>query len=92
MMELIARIRAVLRRTEDMQDKDEPRLLVAGGICVDERAHTVFVNEQEVQLTLTEYQLMCCSRISGAIIMKAKPARSMCISARCGKSWARTVR
>ena len=59
MMELIARIRAVLRRTEDMQDKDEPRLLVAGGICVDERAHTVFVNEQEVQLTLKEYQLLC---------------------------------
>ena len=57
MMELIARIRAVLRRTEDMQDKDEPRPLVAGGICVDERAHTVFVNEQEVQLTLKEYQL-----------------------------------
>ena len=79
MMELIARIRAVLRRAEDMQDKDEPRPLVAGGICVDERAHTVFVNEQEVQLTLKEYQLlcllmktavpcsraMCCSRISG---------------------------
>ena len=59
MMELIARIRAVLRRTEDMQDKDEPRPLVAGGICVDERAHTVFVNEQEVQLTLKEYQLLC---------------------------------
>ena len=39
MMELIARIRAVLRRTED--------------------AHTVFVNEQEVQLTLKEYQLLC---------------------------------
>lgn len=59
MMELIARIRAVLRRTEDMQDKDEPRPLVAGGICVDERAHTVFVDEQEVQLTLKEYQLLC---------------------------------
>ena len=59
MMELIARIRAVLRRTEDMQDKDEPHPLVAGGICVDERAHTVFVNEQEVQLTLKEYQLLC---------------------------------
>ena len=59
MMELIARIRAVLRRTEDMQGKDEPRPLVASGICVDERAHTVFVNEQEVQLTLKEYQLLC---------------------------------
>ena len=26
---------------------------------MDERAHTVFVNEQEVQLTLKEYQLLC---------------------------------
>ena len=26
---------------------------------MDARAHTVFVNEQEVQLTLKEYQLLC---------------------------------
>ena len=44
MMELIARIRAVLRRTEDMQDKDEPRPLVAGGICVDAVSYTHLVS------------------------------------------------
>ena len=59
MMELIARIRAVLRRTEDMQDKNDAASAGTGGICVDERAHTVFVNGQEVQLTLKEYQLLC---------------------------------
>ena len=34
-------------------------VLVAGSICVGERAHTVHVGENEVQLTLKEYQLLC---------------------------------
>lgn len=60
MMELVARIRAVLRRTQTETDSEEStRPLVAGNICVDERAHSVFVGEQEVQLTLKEYQLLC---------------------------------
>lgn len=60
MMELVARIRAVLRRTQTESDGGEDaRLLVAGEICVDERAHSVFVGEREVQLTLKEYQLLC---------------------------------
>lgn len=60
MMELVARIRAVLRRTQTEADSGEQaRLLVAGTICVDERAHSVFVGEREVQLTLKEYQLLC---------------------------------
>ena len=58
MMELVARIRAVLRRTESASETDAPRPLTAGGICVDERAHTVSVRGQEVQLTLKEYQLL----------------------------------
>lgn len=60
MMELVARIRAVLRRTQtEPGGGEETRLLVAGDICVDERAHSVFVGEREVQLTLKEYQLLC---------------------------------
>lgn len=58
MMELVARIRAVLRRTEAKAESEGPHPLVAGGICVDERAHTVFADGQEVQLTLKEYQLL----------------------------------
>lgn len=58
MMELVARIRAVLRRTEARAEREGPHPLVAGGICVDERAHTVFADGQEVQLTLKEYQLL----------------------------------
>lgn len=59
MMELVARIRAVLRRAE--READGPpaaRPLVAGEICVDERAHSVHAGGREVQLTLKEYQLL----------------------------------
>ena len=60
MMELVARIRAVLRRTQaEPGSEEQARLLVAGEICVDERAHSVFAGEREVQLTLKEYQLLC---------------------------------
>ena len=60
MMELVARIRAVLRRTQGAAAEEEAaRPLVAGNICVDERAHSVHVGETEVQLTLKEYQLLC---------------------------------
>ena len=49
MMELVARIRAVLRRTQaEPGGEEQSRLLVAGEICVDERAHSVFVGEREV--------------------------------------------
>ena len=60
MMELVARIRAVLRRTQGAAAEEEAsRPLVAGSICVDERAHSVHVGDTEVQLTLKEYQLLC---------------------------------
>lgn len=60
MMELVARIRAVLRRAGgESTEGESSHVLVAGSICVDERAHTVHVGENEVQLTLKEYQLLC---------------------------------
>ena len=59
MMELVARIRAVLRRTQSgTSGEEQSRPLVAGSLCVDERAHSVHVGETEVQLTLKEYQLL----------------------------------
>ena len=49
MMELVARIRAVLRRTQGAAAEEEAsRPLVAGSICVDERAHSVHVGDTEV--------------------------------------------
>ncbi len=54
MMELVARVRALLRRTKRLR-VDEFR---SGPILLDEKAHTVFVNRREVELTLKEYQLL----------------------------------
>ena len=72
MMELVARIRAVLRRARSgAQAEQAPRPLVAGSICVDERAHSVHVDEQEVQLTLKEYQLLCLlMKNQGAVLTR----------------------
>ncbi len=54
MMELVARVRAVLRRTKIIQ----PDGMEAGLIRVDEQAHKVFSDGEEVHLTLKEYQLL----------------------------------
>lgn len=58
MMELVARIRAVLRRSQDKLLSADSHPLTAGAISIDERAHTVCVSGQPVQLTLKEYQLL----------------------------------
>lgn len=58
MMELVARIRAVLRRSQDKLLSADSHPLTAGAISIDERAHTVCVSGHDVQLTLKEYQLL----------------------------------
>lgn len=58
MMELVARIRAVLRRSQDKLLSADSHPLTAGTISIDERAHTVCVSGRDVQLTLKEYQLL----------------------------------
>ena len=52
--ELIARINAVLRRTEQPDDE----LIVAGNLRIDPNAHTVTINDQNVNLTLTEFYIL----------------------------------
>lgn len=58
MMELVARIRAVLRRSQDKLLSADSHPLTAGAISIDERAHMVCVSGRDVQLTLKEYQLL----------------------------------
>lgn len=55
MAELVARIRARLRRS---QPKEENDALVSGQLTIDRRAHKVFVEGKEVPLTLKEYDLL----------------------------------
>lgn len=55
MMEMVSRIKAVLRRTTP---KDVPSQLRLGKLYMDLRGHTVFAGEESVQLTLKEYELL----------------------------------
>lgn len=55
MMELIARIKALLRRSKG--DADQPDLMV-GKILLDSRAHRVLSDGQEVALTNKEFELL----------------------------------
>lgn len=54
MMEMISRVKAVLRRTE----KIPPNALKNGGIEMILSEHTVTVGESSVELTLKEYELL----------------------------------
>ena len=55
MMEMVSRIRAVLRRTSP---KTAPTVLRQGSILLDESRHTVEVDHHAVSLTLKEYELL----------------------------------
>jgi two-component system alkaline phosphatase synthesis response regulator PhoP len=53
MMELLARVKALLRRVE----KDEDTGLVVGNLSVNKTSHDVKVNGEDVTLTLKEFEL-----------------------------------
>lgn len=55
MMEMVSRIRAVLRRT---QPREMTKPLKMGGLDMNQAEHTVRVEGQRVQLTLKEYELL----------------------------------
>lgn len=55
MMEMIARVNAVLRRTEQFSRNDTIRI---GELAVDKDAHKVTSGEKELSLTLKEYELL----------------------------------
>ena len=57
--ELLARVRAALRRVE-LSERKEPRpTFQAGDLLVDFARQRVFVRDQEVNLTPIEYHLLC---------------------------------
>ncbi len=52
-MELITRVKALLRRTA----KEEPKLLKLDDLVIDHERHVVTVNNEPVDLTYKEYEL-----------------------------------
>lgn len=55
MMEMVSRVKAVLRRTQPESDQ---KVLKVGGLALDLNGHIVKVDGQRVQLTLKEYELL----------------------------------
>lgn len=55
MMEMVSRVRAVLRRTAS---KQESHLLKAGGIVLNPAEHTVLADGERILLTLKEYEML----------------------------------
>lgn len=56
--EVVARIRAVLRRAGAAERHDEKKKLVHGGITIDPSRHKVFVLESEIPVTATEFRIL----------------------------------
>ena len=113
MMEMVSRIKAILRRYKPAQVQHVRK---AGGLVINLDEYTVTADGERVTLTHTRSRstarvsrlriknLNSCACFcpirasrsratssltkSGASIIWEKPALSMCISVRCGKSWA----
>ena len=58
MMELLARVKALLRRTEDLRPAQESRYVV-GDLTVNRKRHEVFVKGEAVTLTKKEFDMLC---------------------------------
>ena len=56
MMELVARVRAVLRRTESREENSDYQI---GTLFVSPKRHVVKVDGEEVSLTNKEFELLC---------------------------------
>jgi two-component system, OmpR family, response regulator RegX3 len=74
--ELIARIRAVMRRSAN--GREAAGEIVAGAIRIDVRTHRVTVNGHEVQLTGKEFDLLTVlARDAGAVVGRERILREV---------------
>jgi len=66
MMELISRIKAVLRRASENNSYE---VINYEGITIDERKHTILLNNKRVELTVKEFELLLALVKSANIVM-----------------------
>ena len=99
--ELVARMRAVLRRTPPPDEiPEEGEVLEAGDLRLDPERHEVYLRDREVNLPLKEFELLellmtnagrvltretLIDRVWGPT-MSATPRPSMCMSSGCGRA------
>jgi DNA-binding response OmpR family regulator len=71
--ELVARVRAVLRRSEASTPTGSGDLLQTGDLYIDLARHRVRVSEREVDLTATEFELLAAmARNPGRVFTRAQ--------------------
>lgn len=56
--ELTARIKAVLRRGSNEETQKIKNTIKSGAITINEDSHRVFINQEELELTLKEFELL----------------------------------
>lgn len=56
--ELVSRVRAVLRRTRRDEDNEQDSVLILGNIRIDSQKRLVFKDENEITLTVKEFDLL----------------------------------
>ncbi|MBO5238063.1 MAG: response regulator transcription factor [Lachnospiraceae bacterium] len=65
-MELISRVKAVLRRTYDMEEEKQ---ITLGEVSIDSEKHMVTVQDQVCELTFKEYELLKLLMTNAGIVM-----------------------
>lgn len=65
-IEFITRVKALLRRTMESQDK---KYMTLGSIFMDNERHLVYVDEQSIDLTYKEYELLKLLMRNAGIVM-----------------------
>ncbi len=56
--ELIARVKAMLRRTASIENAGKNEHITVGGLVIDAARHKVTIHEMEVNLTATEFRIL----------------------------------
>ncbi len=56
--EVVARVRAVLRRSDGARGEDTTRVVTHGDLTIDPNRHKVFLGDDEVNLTATEFRIL----------------------------------
>ena len=65
-MELISRVKAVLRRSKGM---DEEKMLSLADVSIDNEKHAVYIKNEVCELTYKEYELLKLLMINSGIVM-----------------------
>ena len=68
--ELVARVKAVLRRSDKSVDTPKEHIISAGAVSIDTDSHRVYLENQELDLTLKEFELLECLVTNSGKVVK----------------------